>query len=278
MNSTRARLSSSVRGLIIDNASKAHWFVVLLLLPLAACGAKSRSVLGENFEQVYSVSPNADLSIQNRDGAVLVYGSNANEIRITATKKAYTWSKVKQIGVDVSVEPTAISIDTKIPPKPGWALFDRSGTVDCTIVVPASANISKLHLDAGEILLDGMRGASVHATLGDGRMMVRNCFSNMDLGVERGNLTLSYTWWEHGPFSIHAHIKQGNAWAFLPSEAAFHLIAETSNGRIANDFDNKPVSAGTGARKIDTLVRGGGQAMIKMRAQRGDVKIVETNP
>jgi hypothetical protein len=267
-----------VRARLIGNASKAHWLAALLLLSLAGCGGKSDAVLAESFEQAYSVPPNADVNISNSDGAVLVYGSNANEVRINATKKAYTWSKVKQISVDVSVQPNSISIDIKVPPKPRWAFFDRSGTVDCTIVVPATVNISKLRLDAGEILLDGMRGASVHAALGDGRMMVRNCFSDLDLDLERGNLTVSYTWWQHESFSIDANIKQGNAWAFLPSEAAFHLIAETAHGIVANDFDNKPVLAGPGRQNIDALVHDGGQATIKMRAEWGDVKIVETNP
>jgi len=277
INSLHPLISSFVRGRIIDNASKAHWLVVLLLLSLAGCG-EGHSVLEETFEQAYSVPPTADVNIRNSDGAVLVYGSDANEVRINATKKAYTWSKVKQIAVDVSVQPNSISIDINVPPKPRWAFFDRSGTVDCIIVVPATVNISKLRLDAGEILLDGMRGASVHAALGDGRMMVRNCFSDMDLELERGNLTVSYTWWQHESFSIHANIKKGNACAFLPSEAAFHLIAETEHGRIVNDFDNKPVLAGPEPQQIDALIRNGGRATIKMRAERGDVKIVEANP
>jgi len=278
MNSLQPLIGSSVQGGIIDSASKAHWFVALLLLSLAGCDGKSDSVLAESFEQAYSVPPTADLSIRNGDGAVLVYGSDANELRVNATKKAYSWSKVKQITIDVSVQPNSISIDIKVPPKPRWSFFDRSGTVDCTIVVPATANISKLRLDAGEILLDGMRGASVHAALGDGRMMVRNCFSDMDLDLKRGNLTVSYTWWQHAPFSIQANVKQGNAWAFLPGEAAFHLIAETAHGTIAEDFDNKPVLVAPGPQKIDTRVHGGGQTTIKMRAEQGDVKIVETNP
>jgi len=259
-------------------ASKAQRFVVLLLLLLAGCGGEGHSVLEETFEQVYSVPATADLSIQSSDGALLVYGSDANEVRINATKKAYAWSKVKQIGINVSVQPTSVSIDIKGPAKPRWAFFDRSGTVDCTIVVPASANISKLHLDAGEVLLEGMHGRNVHATLADGRMMVHNCFSDLDLGLERGNLTLSYGWWEQRPISVQASVKQGNVSAFLPSEAAFRLIAQTAHGRIANDLDNKPISRGAGAGKINMLIQGGGQAIIKVYAERGDIKIVETSP
>lgn len=253
---------------------------VVLLLSLAGCGSESEPVLEETFERVYTVQPNTDISVQNHDGAVLVYGANTNELQVHATKKAYSRMRLKEIAIDVSVQSTTVSIDTKFPPKPRWGLFDRSGTVDYTIVVPATASISQLRLVAGEVLVDGMRGPSVHASLGDGRMQAHNCFTTIDLALRRGNLTLSYDWWEYGTFSVDANIAQGTAWAFLPSESAFHLVAETAHGKIANDFDNLAVERTPSARaaKIDMLVNGGGQAAIKMRAADGDIKIVEANP
>src|SRR5213083_1704026 len=141
-------------------------------------------------------------------------------------------------------------------------------------------SISQLRLVAGEVLVDGMRGPSVHAWLGDGRMLAHNCFTKIDLVLQRGNLTASYDWWEHGTFSVHAEIAQGKAWAFLPSVSAFHLVAETAHGTLTNDFDNLAVerTASAAAAKIDMLVNGGGQAAIKMRAADGDIKIVEANP
>ena len=253
---------------------------VLLLLSLAGCGSESKPLLEETFERLYTVQPNADISIQNHDGAVLVYGANTNELQVHATKKAYSRMRLKEIAIDVSVQSTTVSIDTKYPPKPRWALFDRSGTVDYTIVVPATASIAQLRLVAGEVLVDGMRGPSVHAWLCDGRMLSHNCFSKLDLALQRGNLSFSYDWWEHATFSVHANIAQGNAWAFLPSASAFHLVAETAHGKISNDFDNLAVerTAASAAAKIDMLVNGGGQAAIKMRAANGDIKIVEANP
>jgi hypothetical protein len=254
--------------------------VVVLLLSLAGCGSDSDRVLEENFEQLYTIQPNTDISIQNGDGAVLVYGSNTNEMRVHATKKAYSRKRLKEIAIDVSVQPTSVLIKVKLPPKPTWALFDRSGTVDCTIVVPATTNISQLRLDAGEVFVDGMHGRSVHAWLGDGRMVAHNCFTDIDLALQRGNLTISYDWWEHGTFSVQANVARGNAWAFLPSDAAFHLVAETMHGGVASDFDDAPVAraASAGAEKIDTLVNDGGQAVIKVRTANGDVRIVEANP
>src|SRR5947208_6123381 len=97
--------------------------------------------------------------------------------------------RLKEIAIDVSVQSATVSINTKFPPKPRWALFDRSGTVDYTIVVPATASISQLHLVAGEVLVNGMHGPSVRAWLGDGRMIAHNCFTKIDLVMQRGSLT-----------------------------------------------------------------------------------------
>ena len=254
--------------------------VVLLVLSFAGCRPESDRVLEETFEQLYPIQPNTDLSIQNGDGAILVYGSNTNEMRVLATKKTYSRKRLKEIAIDASVQPTSASIKIKLPPKRKWALSDRSGTVDCTIVVPATTNISQLSLDAGEVLVDGMRGRSVHAKLGDGRMIVRNCFTDTDLALKRGNLTVSYEWWERGTFSIQANITQGNAWAFLPSNAAFHLLARATHGKLASDFDNSATAGKESAEAttIDQFVNGGGNATIEILAESGNIKIVEANP
>jgi hypothetical protein len=263
--------------------TKRHTFrqlVAVVLLSLSGCGSESDRVLEETFERLYTIQPTADINIQNRDGAVFVYGSNTNEMQVHATMKAYSRMRLKQIAVDVSVQPTSVSISTQLPAQPRWALFDRSGTVDYTIVVPATANISLLRLDAGEVLVDGMRGQSVHARLGDGRMFAHNCFTDIDLALQRGNLSLTYDWWEHGTFSVQAAVARGNAWVFLPTEAAFHLVAKATHGKLASDFDNF-ATTGKGsaeATTIDQFVNGGGKTTIEIRAERGDINIVEANP
>jgi hypothetical protein len=254
--------------------------VAVLLLSLAGCGSESDRVLEETFEQLYTVEPNANITIQNGDGAVLVYGSNTSEMQVHAVKRAYRRSRLTQIAINVSTKPGSVSIATKLPPKPKWGLFDRSGTVDYTVVVPATANILGLDLDAGEVLVDGMRGQTTCARLGEGRMFARNCFTNSELAIRRGNLILSYDWWEKSTFTAQANLAQGNAWAYLPVGGAFHLLAEAVHGEIFNDFETRAVAKSAAARgmKVDALVNGGGQATIKLRVTQGDIKIVEANP
>jgi len=252
--------------------------LAVFLSALAGCGSAAHRTLEETVEQVYTIEPSASVTVINGEGAVFVYGSNANEMWVQAVKRAYTRERLNQIAVDVSIQPGSVSINTKFPPKPKWALFDRSGTVDYTIVVPATANLARLELGDGEVLVDGMRSQKIHARLGSGRMFAHNCFGNIALTLDRGTLILAYDWWEPGKFSVQANVARGNAWGFLPADIGCHLIAETGRGRIESDFE-EPARRGTKEiTKIDMLIEGGGEAAITMRTKEGNIKIVEASP
>src|SRR5438045_5835663 len=217
--------------------------MISALILLNGCGSAENRVLEEVIEQTYPVGSSANISIHNRDGADPVYASERNEVRVRSLKKAYSQARLNQIAIDVSTKPGAVSITTKVPPQPKWAFSDHSGTVDCIIVIPATASISALDLNAGEVLLDSMRGREVHARIGDGRIFTRNCFTNADFTMGRGTLRLTYDWWEDEKFSADIKLTQGNAWVSLPTDAAFHLLAHVALGKIANDFSNAPLSS-----------------------------------
>lgn len=247
---------------------------------LNGCGGADNGVLEEVVEQAYPLSPSANISIYNQDGAILVYGSDANEVRVRSLKKAYSHERLNQIAIDVSESPTGVSVTVKVPPRPKWSLWDHSGTVDCTIVVPARASISALDLNAGEVLLDSMRGREVRARLGDGRISARNCFTNLDLTMNRGTLNLAYDWWEQEKFSMQVNVGQGNASLFLPTDAGFHVLARAGHGKIANDFKNFPLTADSSSpeMKIDQIINAGGLATIQIRVDKGNIRIAEANP
>ena len=248
------------------------------LAAFAGCGSAARGPLEETFEQTYTIEPSANVTIINGDGAVFVYGSNTNEMRVQAIKRAYTRERLKQIAVNVSAEPASVSINTKCPAKAKWALHDRSGTVDYTIVIPATANLARLQLGAGEVLVDGMRGPRTVAHLGSGRMFAHNCFGHVALTLDRGTLSLAYDWWERGKFSIEANVGYGNTWAFLPVDVVCHLVVETGHGTIGNDFVEPADREPKQLTKVDMLVQGGGDAALTIRAKEGSIRIVKASP
>jgi hypothetical protein len=91
---------------------------------------------------------------------------------------------------------------------------------------------------------------------------------------------LGYDWWEQTKFSAHVNVGQGNAWVFLPSDAGFHLLARAAHGKIANDFNDVPLTANSSGTemKMDEIVNSRGSATIEIRVGKGNIKIAEANP
>jgi putative adhesin len=252
--------------------------VLATIVSIAQGGAQEPGVLEEDVEQSYPIDPNATVSIRNLDGSIRIYGGTAAELNLYATKKAYSEERLKQISIDVSAQPNTVSIETKFPPRPKWGVGDRSGTVDYVLVLPQTCSISRLELSNGEVLIDGMRGANLNATLSNGRMFGRNCYGDVGLAVTNGDLDVAYDWWERRPFSLHAATTNGDVRAFVPGEAAFHLLAASVNGQVASDFTGQQDRQAKSPRKIDMLVGEKAEAQVSIHATNGNVNIVEVNP
>lgn len=255
--------------------------VLSLVLWLNGCEPPDDSGLEEVSDRRYPVdSTTPAISVTNRDGSISIYGAGGNvrEIRVETLKKAYTPERLKAISTRVTAQENSISIETIYPPNPGGRFSDRSGTVDYVIVVPQGATISKAELANGEVLIEEVRSKEAHAQLGNGRLFIHNCFGNLDARVKTGNFALVYEWWEKSDFSIRVAVEDGNAFAYLPEEATFHLVANTVTGKIANDFEEKEQRRAESPNHIDRLVGGADKPRIEMEAQDGNVRIAEHNP
>lgn len=247
---------------------------------MEGCQPSEDSILEEISDRHYPVdSTSPTLSVSNRDGSISIYGAGGNvrEIRVETRKKAFTPERLKAISVRVNAQSNSISIETDLPEN--RSLFsDRSGTVDLVIVVPQAAKISKLELGNGEVLIEEVRSSEARAKLGSGRLFVHNCFGTFDIHVDTGNVGLIYEWWEDQDFSIRSVIDDGNAFAFLPEDAAFHLIASSVTGKVSNDFEEKEQRRAEGTNHVDVLVGGADKPKIEIETHDGNIRIAEHNP
>lgn len=241
------------------------------------CGSQSDRALEQVIEQSYQIQRNASLSIRNTDGSIRIYGSEGSELKLQAIKKAYTAERLNKISVDVSAQAGFVSIETNYPSTSGSALSDRSGTVDYVILLPQLCSVSRLELVNGEVLVEGMRGANINASLVNGRLMGRNCFGDAHLMVTSGRLDVVYDWWEKRSFVIDARIVNGNAQFFVPDSASFHLMAMAPNGKIASEFGQRQSEQGGGLKKIDAMIGTDSQADLKVHASDGSIKIAAVN-
>jgi hypothetical protein len=244
--------------------------IVVLIAPICPAATIFEDIVVRN----YALEPNATVRISNRDGAIWIYGANTNEAKIQAIKRAYSQERLDKIDIGISATAQKLSIDTKYPPAPRWSFADRSGTVDYVIVLPWTCKIERAELANGEVLIDGMRDTA-RANLSNGRMFVHNCFGNVEAQVANGGVDVAFDWWELHPFTVDAEIVNGNAHAYIPGDASFHVLASSVNGHVFSDFVDRQDRQPGGSSKIDMFIPGPSPAEVKLRAVNGSIKVVE---
>ena len=244
----------------------------ILAMLLASMPALAAPPLEENFEKIYSLGANAEVRIQNTDGTIYLYGSEVNELKVYARKKAYSQARLEAIEIKVSIEGEKVNIDTIYPSTPkGLSLKDRSGTVDYTILLPQTCNLAQVALTNGEVIIAGMRGPAVNARLTNGIMSVSDCFSALRLRVAQGGLDVSFNWWEAGAVSLDSELGMGNVRLALPPDPSVQLDATTKSGSISNQFGQE--YGQSDAHHLRTTIGAEGGPEFKIRTESGSIRI-----
>ncbi len=243
------------------------------LTTFAGDEATSGKILQETWEKTYPVGESFTLSVQNSDGRIYIYGSDANELNVTAIKRAFTKERLDAIAVRVAREGDTATIETIIPPAPpGGIARDRSGTVDYTIIVPQNGSIAKAELANGEVIIQGMRGPFLNAKVGNGRLLARDCFCQTQISIGRGGMDVFFTWWEEQALSIGAEIGDGDLRIGFPKDASLRLEAVALRGHITNRFAEGGEQNGE-VRNLSTTLGSGGPAEVNLRAGNGNIRI-----
>src|SRR5437868_11775064 len=193
-------------------------------------------VLEDVVERRFPLDPSGTFSLRAIDGTVEIFGTDSREVKIVAIKKAFSPERLNAIAIRVDARQDAVNIETTPAPAPSHHFSDRSGTVEYTINIPQTARIARVELPNGELVIDGMRGASIAANLGSGQLVTHNCFCDQTIHVNQGGLNVFFDWMEERPISIEAKIEDGNLSARLPTDAAFHMHAVAKQGHVSSDF------------------------------------------
>jgi DUF4097 and DUF4098 domain-containing protein YvlB len=246
---------------------------MLGLLLLTGCGQEPELAGTEVFEQTYPLDPTARLTIRNLSGSISIRGADSEELKLQATKKASNAAQLKNINIGVAAETGSISISTTVLPQKGKSVLNATSTVDYVLVVPRTVKIARLELDDGKVLIEGMEGEDVRATVVDGQLTVRDCCRNIHVAVANGNLDLSYPHCGERPFFADAQITHGSALVSLPRNASFHALAQTATGKILNAFSEMVEVNGQSTRKVDMSVGPNANSELAVRVTTGDINI-----
>jgi DUF4097 and DUF4098 domain-containing protein YvlB len=248
---------------------------VLSAAILFVCGSALAAVAEETVENTYSVPEKASITVKNADGRIQVYGWEENEIKVTAFKRAFTKERLDAIEINVEIADDSALIDTIYPPAlEGSIIADRSGTVEYLILVPQYATITKLELANGEMLVEGMRGASIHAQVGNGKLLMRNCFAPTHVSLTKGIMDIFFGWWEDTGSPFRAELADGNMRVGLPGTAAVLIDAASTTGRVTNDFAKHDGESGGEDGPTSTVQVGyDSGSTLELRTNSGNIRI-----
>jgi hypothetical protein len=242
---------------------------------LIANSLPAGEVLEDVVERRFPLDPSGTFSLRAIDGTVEIFGSDSREVKIVATKKAFSLERLNAIAIRVDARPDAVNIETTPPPAPRHHFSDRSGTVEYTINVPQTARIARVELPHGELVIDGMRGASIAANLGTGQLVTHNCFCDQNIHVNQGALNVFFDWMEERSISVEADIVDGNMSARLPTDTAFHLHAVAKQGHVSSDFSPMETRERGDASEINEVIGDAPTTKLNVRASEGNIHISE---
>jgi hypothetical protein len=237
--------------------------------------AFSGPVLEDTIEQTLPLSPTGTFSLEAIDGSVEIYGTETNEVKIVATRKAFSPERLNKIQIVTESRGDAVSINTTAPPKARWGLSDRSGTVDYIINIPQRARIASLTVPNGELIIHDMRGAGINASLGTGRLTSHNCFCDQKLTVQSGGLDLFFDWAEQRPIAIAGIVVNGNARAIIPGDASFELRAVSERGKVASNFTDVAERKPGGVSSINETIGPAPLSKLTLHVTEGNIRVSE---
>jgi DUF4097 and DUF4098 domain-containing protein YvlB len=252
--------------------------ILSALLLVTGCSKELDRPGTEVLEQTYKIDPTARLSIRNLSGSISIRGADTAEFKLQATKKTTSAAQLKNINISVAAEAGSMSISTSVLPQKKRLLLGGTNTVDYVLVVPRTVKIARLELDDGKVLIEGMEGEDVRANVVDGQLTVRNCCGNIHVAIANGNLDLSYDHCGQQLFFAEAQITHGNARVSIPRDASFHARAQTTKGKIVNDFADMVQVNGQSVRKIDVSVGPNALFELAVRVTTGDISIAAVGP
>jgi hypothetical protein len=210
-------------------------------------------VLEDVVERRFPLDPSGTFSLRAIDGTVEIFGTDSREVKIVATKKAFSMERLNAIAIRVDARADAVNIETTPPPAPSHRFSDRSGTVEYTINVPQTA-----------------------ANLGSGQLVTHNCFCDQNIHVNKGVLNVFFDWLEEErPISIEAGIEDGNMAARFPTDATFHLHAVSKEGHVSSDFSPMETRKRGDDSEINEVIGDAPTTKLNFRASEGNIHISE---
>jgi DUF4097 and DUF4098 domain-containing protein YvlB len=253
------------------------WAISAIVLIASAAQASDRKgTFTEEFHQVYPLSAQGRVEIQNINGPVHITGWDRNEVKVDAVKTAWTKERLDEARIEVNADQNEVSIRTEYPDHDHNFNFgnddehNNPASVEYTITVPRQAQLDKISLVNGRLDLQDVAG-EVHASCVNGRIQARNLQGSVQLDTVNGELDASVGQLSSSELKFSS--VNGRLRVTLPSDAKAELKASTVSGNISNDFGLPVTRHQYVGRSLHGQLGGGGGTLVKLSNVNGMIEI-----
>src|SRR5438270_3523233 len=192
----------------------------------------------EEFHHTYPLSANGSVEISNVNGRVRISGTDANEVKVDAVKRAESKQKLEDARIEVNSSANSFELRTRYPEHDSWFhSYNNPAAVEYTITVPKGVRLTASVVNS-PLEVSGITG-EVRASTVNANVTASGLVSSAEVTTVNSRAEADFT---SLPASGHirVHSVNGSAIIVMPANSNAELRAHSINGSIHNDF-NLPI-------------------------------------
>jgi len=226
----------------------------------------------EEFHQIYPLSANGRIELQNINGPVQIRGWDRNEVKVDAIKRADSKPDLDEVEIKIHSDQDSVSIRTEYARHEHTWTRNDPGSVDYVLTVPRNSRLDDINLVNGDLEIEGV-GGEVRASCVNGRLRASSLSGRTELSTVNGNLEANFD-----RLSSPIEVSSVNAKVLLtlPSDAKADIEASTVSGSISNDFGIHVANNKWVGHELNGELGGGG-TRVRVNNVNGRIEIRHAN-
>ena len=231
----------------------------------------------ERFEQTYPLSANGRVSVSNVNGSITVEGWDRNEVKLEYVKTAETKERLSDVEVKINAQANSIDIDAEYDfswsrnKNKDWKTKNNKGVqVEFRLMVPRGAVLNEIETVNGSVNVSKTTNSTKVSAV-NGEVKAVNISGTGEFSTVNGTVTADFDRLENTR-QIKLETVNGQAFLTLPSDANATVRAETTNGKINNDF-GLPVRKGKYVGNSLYGKLGNGDVRISLESVNGELEL-----
>jgi DUF4097 and DUF4098 domain-containing protein YvlB len=233
----------------------------------------------ERFEQSYPLNSNGRVSVSNINGSITVEAWDRKEVRLVAEKIADSKERLSEVQVRIDSRPDLFEVETDYD---AWNKSQRGRNwgkhgnlvVNYKLSVPSNAVLDEIETINGSVQVSGTTNVTKISAV-NGMVRAGNLRGAAKISTVNGTVEADFEKLERGS-TISLGTVNGQVNLMLPSDSDATVKADTLNGNISNDF-GLPVRKGQYVGRDLYGRLGSGDVKIKMDSVNGGLNIRRKN-